>query len=161
LWAGFIATLIPALLAARAFGPAARDRPLRRIEHYLVAPPPLAFGPDPALASGAPTVACRPFVMHAQPNLIDAKSQLMHARYLAAGQLAGPVSQWAPFWRIQNTVLTPNGWVSHYPPGHVVLLALGFRLGAVWLVGPVMQGMTVLFTCLAAERLLHENRVKA
>src|SRR5690606_2794517 len=75
--------------------------------------------------------------------------------------LAGPVSELAPFWHIQNTVLTPNGWVSHYPPGHVVLLALGFRLGAVWLVGPVMQGMTVLFTCLAAERLLRENRVTA
>src|SRR5690606_32848318 len=41
------------------------------------------------------------------------------------------------------------------------LLALGFRLGAVWLVGPLMQGMTVLFTCLAADRLLPENRLAA
>jgi 4-amino-4-deoxy-L-arabinose transferase-like glycosyltransferase len=36
---------------------------------------------------------------------------------------------------------------------HALLLAAGLRAGAVWLVGPVMLAVTVLFTARAAERL--------
>ena len=161
LWAGFAATLIPGILAARLLRPATLERPLRLLERYLLAPSPLAFGVVCAIVSAVLTAAFSLLVTDGKPNLIDAMSQLLHARYVAAGRLAGPVSEWAPFWYIQNTVLTPNGWVSHYPPGHVLLLALGFRLGAVWLIGPIMLGLTTLFTCLAAERLLRERPVAA
>jgi hypothetical protein len=65
------------------------------------------------------------------------------------------------FWHIQHTIVTPNGWVSQYPPGHIVLLAAGFRLGAVWAVGPVLAAITVFFTALSAERLLPSNRAVA
>src|SRR5690606_24158793 len=84
IWAGFAATLIPGLLAARTLGPTALDRPLRRIEHYPVAPSPLAFGAVSALASAALTAVFCLFVMGGKPDLIDAMSQLLHARYLAA-----------------------------------------------------------------------------
>ena len=159
LWTGFAVTLIPGLLAGYLLAPDALGRWLAPLGRWLTAMPAAAFGAVAALASTALTAAFSLFVLDGKPNLIDAMSQLLHARYLAAGELAGPASPFAPFWHIQNTVLTPNGWVSHYPPGHIALLALGFRLGAVWLVGPLLQGMTVLLSCLAAERLLGENRV--
>jgi len=161
LWTGFAVTLIPGLLAGYLLAPDAFDRRLAALGRRLTAAPALVFGAVAAVASAALTAAFCLFVLDGKPNLIDAMSQLLHARYIAAGEPAGPVSPFAPFWHIQNTVLTPKGWVSQYPPGHVALLALGFRLGAVWLVGPLMQGMTVLFTCLAADRLLPENRLAA
>lgn len=89
-------------------------------------------------------------VLYGEPTLIDALSQLVHARYLAAGHLAGPVS---PFWHMQQTLATEHGWVSQYPPGHVALLALGMRLGSVELVGPLAFGLTVFVTSLLAHRL--------
>jgi hypothetical protein len=101
------------------------------------------------------------WVLDGKPNLIDAMVQLLQARFVAAGSMAGPVDRWGEFWHIQNSVQTPNGWVSQYPPGHVVLLAAGFRLGAVWTVGPVLCGIAVYFTALAAERLLPEDRAVA
>ena len=161
LWTGFAVTLIVGVLAGYLLTPGALERRLAPLGRWLTAPRAAVFGGVAGVLSAALTAAFSLFVLDGKPNLIDAMSQLLHARYLAAGELAGPVSPFAPFWHIQNTVLTPNGWVSHYPPGHVALLALGFRLGAVWLVGPLMQGMTVLFTCLAADRLLPEDRLAA
>lgn len=97
-------------------------------------------------------------VLEGKPNLIDAMAQLVHARYLADGASAGPT--WlAEFFVFPNTVLTEHGWVSQYPPGHVALLALGFRLGAVWLVGPVLLGAALWLTALIADRLLPERRL--
>ena len=161
LWTGFAATLIAGLLVGYLFATDTLDRRLAPLGRWLTAPRAVVFGGVAAVASATLTAAFSLFVLDGKANLIDAMSQLVHARYLAAGELAGPVSPFAPFWHIQNTILTPRGWVSHYPPGHVALLALGFRLGTVWLIGPLLQGMTVLFTCLAADRLLPENRLAA
>lgn len=96
-------------------------------------------------------------VLDGSPNLIDAMAQLLHARFVAAGDLAGPVDRWLPFWIVQNSVVTNHGWVSQYPPGHVLLLAFGFLLGAAWAVGPILCGITVYFTTLTAARLLPED----
>lgn len=101
------------------------------------------------------------WMLDGKPNLIDSMAQLLHARFVAEGQLAGPVDRWNEFWHIQNSLVTSRGWVSQYPPGHVLLLAAGFRLGAVWVVGPVLCGIAVFFTTLAADRLLPHDRAVA
>lgn len=100
-------------------------------------------------------------VLDGKANLIDAMVQLLHARFVAAGELAGPGNSWNEFWHVQNSLVTARGWVSQYPPGHAMLLALGFGVGAVWVIGPILCGVAVLFTTLAAERLLPENRALA
>jgi len=100
-------------------------------------------------------------VLDGKPNLIDAMVQLTQARYAAAKQLAGPVGDLSPFWHLPNSIATPNGWVSQYPPGHVVLLALGMLVGSAVIVGPLLVGVTVFFTALSADRLLPEHKATA
>lgn len=97
-------------------------------------------------------------ILDGKANLVDAMAQLQHARFLAAGRLAGPVDESLAFWHLHNSIATPQGWVSHFPPGHAALLALGFRIGAVWAIGPAMLGIAIFCMALAAERLLPDDR---
>jgi hypothetical protein len=85
----------------------------------------------------------------------------VQARYIAAGRLAGPVSELAAFWHLPLMVITPAGWVSQYPPLHVLLLGAGLRLGAVELVGPALLAGTVFLTSLVAHRLFPSDRALA
>lgn len=161
LWYGALLALIPVIVLARVLEPRLIDRWVAILRARLLAPRSATFALVLALLAGALTLAFSLGVLEGKPNLIDAMSQLLHARYLAAGKLAGPVLPEGAFWHIQNTVITDQGWVSQYPPGHVVLLAIGFRLGAVWLIGPMMVAVAILFTALTAERLLPDDRATA
>ncbi|HSL71362.1 MAG TPA: hypothetical protein VK864_14035, partial [Longimicrobiales bacterium] len=95
--------------------------------------------------------------LQGEPNLIDAVAQLVHARYLASGQLAGPLTD-VVFGMLPQMLVTPAGWVSQYPPGHVVLLAIGLKLGMVELIGPLLLGATAYLTARLAELLFPEQR---
>lgn len=107
-----------------------------------------------AILSAGITAAFTLLALDATPNLVDAMTQLLHARFIADGMLAGPVDERSVFWHVQNSVITDDGWVSHFPPGFSVLLAGGHIVGAPWLVGPVLAGAMAFFTVLAAEALL-------
>src|SRR5256714_4491386 len=87
--------------------------------------------------------------------------QLTQARYAAAGGLAGPVDDLYEFWHLPNSIVTSSGGISQYPPGHVVLLALGMVIGAPAAIGPILVGVTVFFTTLAADRLLPDDKAVA
>jgi hypothetical protein len=91
---------------------------------------------------------------HGVPTSVDEMAQLLHARALAAGRLAMPVPGDPTAWTIQNGVVTPEGWASIYPPFHTILLALGLRVGAAWLVGPVVVGVATWASALSFEALL-------
>lgn len=112
------------------------------------------------LAAGL-TLVFSHFVLTGKPTIIDAMVQLLHARFVAAGQLSGPADELTEFWQLQNSLITPDGWVSQYPPGHVFLLAVGFLLRVPILVGPALAGVTVFFTTLSAQRLLRDDRAVA
>jgi hypothetical protein len=160
----FLGTLILSVvgvLATRIVEPATVASGFARLGSRLAAIPTVWFAGGLALLSAFLTLAFSLVVLHGKPNLIDAMVQLLHARFLAAGQLAGPVDRFSEFWLIQNSLVTPHGWVSQYPPGYVVLLAAGLRLGVVQAVGPFLAGLTVFFTALAAERLLRDDVVPA
>lgn len=161
LWWGSLLVLIPAVLLARLIRPQWLEAGMTRAGELILRPGTGGFATVLALISGLLTLWCSLYLLEGKPNLIDAMAQLLHARYMAAGRLAGPALPEGVFWHIQNTIVTPNGWVSQYPPGHILLLAAGFRLGAVWAVGPVLTAVTVFFTTLVAERLLPANRVVA
>jgi hypothetical protein len=145
------------LVFARLAGEDGFERASRRIGRTLASIPGHRF----ALLLGAIATAYAAVfslrVLDGSPNLIDAMTQLLHARFVAAGDLAGPVDRWLPFWIVQNSVVTDHGWVSQYPPGHVLLLAFGFLVGAVWAVGPILSGITVSLTALTADRLLPDD----
>ena len=44
---------------------------------------------------------------------------------------------------LDNVILSSNRWCSKYPPGFPLLLAVGWLLGAPWLVNPVLFGFAV------------------
>lgn len=158
LWSGALVALIPAIVLARIVKVEQLEAWLRRAGGLLLVPKTGVYATALAILAGFLTFGFSLFVLDGKPNIIDAMAQLLHARYLAAGKLAGPITPESAFWYIHNTVLTPNGWVSQYPPGHVVLLAAGFRLGSVQVVPAILVGLTILFTALVAERLLVDDR---
>ena len=99
-------------------------------------------------------------VMHGRPYHIDAIAQLLHARFWAEGALAGPVANGA-FWTVQNSLFTPNGWVSQYPPGHVAVLAVAAAAGAAWMAGPLLAALLVYASARTAEQLLRDDPAAA
>ena len=160
LFFGSLIVIVLAIVFSRLLVPSSIDGALSRLGKTLAAVPLPWFAGGLALMAGAFTLSFSLLVLDGKPNLIDAMVQLVHARYVAAGQLAGPV-EFMEFWQLQNSLVTPNGWVSQYPPGYVLFLAAGLRLGIVEIVGPFFLGITVLFTALAAERLLPDDRPTA
>ena len=68
------------------------------------------------------------------PHLIDEVAQLFQGRIFASGRLAAPDPIPLESFLVSQTLVTDAGWVSQYPPGQAVLLALGFWARAEWLV---------------------------
>ncbi|MFQ5536156.1 MAG: hypothetical protein ACE5GJ_01770, partial [Gemmatimonadota bacterium] len=105
------------------------------------------------LAAGLALVVNAHF-FHGLPSSVDAMASLLQARYMAAGALGGPVpAEGAAFWII-NTVYTPAGWVSLYPPGHLLLLAAFLAAGILHAAGPVLLGVGVWAASLVGHRVL-------
>ena len=161
LWSGAFVIVLLAFLAGVAAPRGAWERPFGVAGAWLLKPSARAYALGLALAGLAVTLAFTALSMDGKPNLIDAMAQLVQARYWAAGQLAGPRLDLPEFWFIQNTVLTPEGWVSQYPPGHVALLAAGMAVGAVELVGALAVAVAAALTYLSLRRLLPGREIEA
>lgn len=157
LWTGFLVTAGVGILAAWLLPLEPWLHPARRLASRLAAAPlpvvALLAGVTASLLSGLFSWQ----VMEFRPNLIDALAQLMHARYLAAGTFGADPDLWTAHWHVQNTLLTESGWVSHFPPGHTVILALGFLLGAPWIPAALLMGVTACFSVLIGDRLLRDQ----
>lgn len=158
---GTLIVIMVAFVIARLLDAEKIEEWCRAAGRWLAAIPSSAFVGGLAVLSALLTLAFSYFVLAGKPTLIDAMVQMLQARFVAAGQVAGPANQFTEFWQLQNSVVTPNGWVSQYPPGYICLLALGFLLHVPILVGPVLVGVTVLFTTLSAQRLLRDNLIVA
>ena len=125
LWTGALLVILAALLASRFLPVASIERVVAMVGGALRRPRSVPF----ALLTGAVaftlSTAFVLLAMRGHPNQIDAISQLLHARFFTLGMLSGPADVDYAFWHIQNSVVTPRGWVSQYPPGHVVLRRRG------------------------------------
>jgi len=161
MWLGALLLAAPALIVARLVSWRRLHRWAVRVARVIARAPIRVLALSAALAALLVTVAFSRFVLHGQPVLIDAMSQLLHARWIAAGKLAGPVADLGAFVHLQQSLFTEHGWVSQYPPGFALLLAAGFRMGVVGLVGPLLMAVTAFFTMLAADRLLPGRRAEA
>lgn len=154
---GSVLALAVAAVAALLLRPGWIERFAGSVGRRLAAVSRGLYGIALAAVSGGLTLFLSFLIWDARPPIVDVVAQLLHARFFAAGLLAGPVDVPLEFWLVANTLPTDAGWVSQYPPGHVALLALGFRLGAVWLVCPVLMAVATLCTANVAERLLPED----
>jgi hypothetical protein len=158
LWSAFLLVLAVGLLAATVVPAGILEARFRRAGRILESQ---GVVPLAVTAGGIGTALTLLFswrVTGFRPNLIDGLTQLLHARYLASGTLAANPELWGPHWHVQNSVLTHAGWISHFPPGHVAMLALGFMAGAVWAVGPLLMGVTAFFSVLIGDRLFPDRR---
>ena len=150
-----------AVVVSRLLDPGAIERASVRLGTKLASIPILWFAAALGVITTVLTLVFSLAVLDGKPNLIDSMVQLTHARFIAEGQLSGPADEFLEFWHLPNSLVTSNGWVSQYPPGYLIFLAAGLRLGFVQLIGPVFAGLTVFFTALAGERLLREDRATA
>ncbi len=160
-WSGLLVVVLVGVLAARLVPYVVFARYGTMLCDAMLRPRAPVFAAVLAVLAFALAAAFNVFVLAGQPNLIDAMSALLHARYIATGQLAGHGPDAGAFIHLQQSLYTENGWASQYPPGHIVLLAIGLRLGVPGMVGPLMLGIAVFFTTLAAERLLPHRLVAA
>src|SRR5687768_15696635 len=151
IWNGVLLALIPAVIAAFLLDARKLEEGLAKIARPVTRVPPMVFAIAAAAVATGAAAWLAIAVMDGKPTLIDSFAQLAHARYLAAGAWAGPDTNAA--WHIQQTIATPAGWVSQYPPGYIALLAGGFTVGAVVLVGPLMLGVAVFFSALIANEM--------
>lgn len=84
------------------------------------------------------------FVYENHPHVPDETQYLFQAKYLAAGQLtvkAPPVPEAFAMYMVPHE---ETRWVGIFPPAFPVMLALGVKLNAVWLVNPMLGGLCVL-----------------
>jgi hypothetical protein len=108
-----------------------------------------------ALAAGAAVLALLISwsVLGLVPHVTDSVSYLFQGRILAAGHLYEPPPRVpALFWQ-ENVILDATRWCSKYPPGWPLLLALGWRLHAPWLMSPLLLALAVAGVWLAGRRL--------
>ena len=100
------------------------------------------------------TAAVARFLYDGSPTSVDELAQLLHASALADGRLGIPLLGDQAAWLVQNGTATTEGWASVYPPFHTMLLAIGIRVGAPWIVGPLAIATATVLSTLCFERLL-------
>ena len=76
------------------------------------------------------------------PHIVDGVSHLFQARILAAGQFFLPSHPLREFFDL-DTIVNNGRWFSQYTPGHTILLLLGDRIGAPWLVNPILGAFSI------------------
>ncbi|HET9949046.1 MAG TPA: hypothetical protein VFQ22_09005, partial [Longimicrobiales bacterium] len=155
-WGTLVTVLLAAVLAVLV--PAGRLRAAASAAAERVARPPrplfaLAAG---AIATGIACLVAYTLYRGFFTN-VDEIASTLHARYLAQGRLSGPALERPEFWLVPNMLMVPEGWVSQYPPTHLLALALVNRLGIPVLLGPLSFGAMVALLALSLERLLPEE----
>lgn len=160
-WVGCALTLVGAALLGRLLPRGALPSAWKRVERWLASVRAGRLGLALGLLSACGGLAFSTWVLERKPALLDGVVQLVQARYLAAGMLAGPPLEYPEFWQFQFMVNTNEAWASQYPPGFAALLAVSFRFGLQWLVGPLLLGVLVWLTALIAERLFPDDATVA
>ena len=80
------------------------------------------------------------------PHVPDEVSYIFQAKILASGRLAAPlppVPEAFDFFYEPFMVLSDGRWASIYPFGHPLMLAIGVKLGAIWLIPPLVGAASV------------------
>ena len=151
---GTVVTLLLAWILARLFsGHLVRN--FGRLVMRLLTQPPLAvYSLAMALLTGTLTIVTSRFLYLGFFTNVDEIASTLHARYLASGLMAGPTSAAPEAWLIPNTLMVQEGWVSHFPPIHLLAMAGLARIGTPMLLGPLSAAALSGLIALSLPRLL-------
>lgn len=86
------------------------------------------------------------------PLTVDTSAQWVHAKMLAMGKWymkSPPIPEFHKMYMMIND----GKWYSQYPPGHVMLLAIGHYFKMVRLVNPILGALTCLASFMLAREL--------
>jgi len=89
------------------------------------------------------------------PHNQDAVAQYFHARMLARGAFAAPVTELCKHghFNFSYMIMHEGKWFSQYPPGHILTLTLGMLAGMPWIVPGLVSGLTLLTVYLIAKSM--------
>jgi len=160
LW-GTVTTVLLAWVLSRLV-PASKVRSAAEfLGRRLVAIPLAWFASGLAALSAALAALVGTLLYRGQFTNVDEIASTLHARYLAEGMLGGPTAGLGEHWLIPNTLEVPAGWVSQFPPTHLLALAGVERLGTPGLLGPLCLGVLVGLVALSLPRLLPGRQATA
>lgn len=82
-------------------------------------------------------------LFHGEPVIQDSQAQLFHARILASGRWVAAPPAMPEFFAAEH-IITAGAFYSQYPPGHIVVLALGVLIGAPSIINPLLGALGLL-----------------
>jgi len=91
------------------------------------------------------------------PHILDGVSYYFQGKILASGALSAPAPPVDEAFATPFTVVHDGKWFSQYPPGAPLVLAIGFLMGAPWLIEPLLAAGTVLLVFGVARRQYGSN----
>src|SRR6266545_1669429 len=83
-------------------------------------------------------------VLERMPHIDDSVSNYFQAKYFAAGHLFLPAPPDTQSFQVDQTVVEPTKWYGYAFPVWPIVLAVGVRVGAPWLVNPILGGVLIL-----------------
>jgi hypothetical protein len=141
------------VLVADAIPEGARQRLQRWVGERLTLPGAASDAPRPFdrrlpywLAGFTLALGCviSVFVFDAIPHIDDSVSYLFQAKYFAAGHLTLPAPPDSASFHMDQVIIDRGRWFGYGFPGWPLLLAAGVRIGASWIVNPLIGAVTVL-----------------
>ncbi len=91
------------------------------------------------------------FAYHRLPQG-DAIGLSFQAKIFALGKLSVPAPPFPEFFMPFRVHVQNGNWFSFYPPGHALLLSIGYVLKVPWLIGPILGTCTFIIIYLIALR---------
>jgi 4-amino-4-deoxy-L-arabinose transferase-like glycosyltransferase len=141
---------VVAVLAARFIPASAPPRGLDLLGHPGPSARVLVLGGFVLL--GLLLVAVSTLAFARRPLLIDSVVHAFQARIFVSGAPFAPAPPDEAFFAVQHMVVDGGRWYSQYPPGHAGILAIGLRVGAMWLAPVVLSLGTTGFLYAFAAR---------
>lgn len=93
------------------------------------------------------------FVLEGVPHIQDSFSYFFHAKYFSAGYLYLPAPPDDVSFKLDHMLNEGGKWYGYGFPGWPMVLSLGMRIGAPWLVNPILGGIAILLTHGLLKRL--------